>query len=79
MLSCASHSLCATKDKISNIDGVEFYGAIMEPCDAEFVKCLSEEGISSDGGGEIQCFAECCIVQFFLECCKAVGVKGDFD
>lgn len=79
LLYCVSHNLCVMKDKISKIDGVEFYGAIIGPSDVEFVQCVSEEGISSDGGEEFQCFMDCCVVQFLLECCKVVSVKGDFD
>ena len=40
------------KAEVSDVDGIEFDNAIMEACDAELIDCLSEEGISSDGGEE---------------------------
>jgi len=42
VLSCTCHSFCAAKDKIPDLDRVELDGAIMEPCDAELVECISE-------------------------------------
>ena len=79
MFSCVCCSLCATQDEVPDANGVEFDSAIMEACVVELVERLSEKGVSSNGGEEIQCFAKCSNVQFFLECCKAVGVKCHFN
>ena len=79
MLFCACHSFCAVKDKISNPDGVELDGAIMEPCDVEFIERLSEEGITLDRGEEVKSFSKCCVVKLFLERVKAMGTKCYFD
>jgi len=40
------HSFCAAKDEVADPDGVELDDAIMEPCDIEFVECVSGEGIT---------------------------------
>ena len=43
VLSYARHSLYATKDEVSYIDGVELDSIGMEAYDAELVECLAEE------------------------------------
>jgi len=57
---------------------VELDRAIMEPCDSEFMKCLSEEGITSNRGQQIKGFTESRIVKFFLKCGKTMGVECYF-
>ena len=79
MLCYPCHSFYTAKDKISNHDGVELNGVIVEPYEAEFVDRLSGEGISSDRGEEVKSLLECCIVKFFFECGKVMGVECDFD
>lgn len=45
---CDSFSLA--KLQITDHDGMEFDRAIMEPYNADFAKCLSEEGVTSNQG-----------------------------
>jgi len=59
--------------------GWSFNGAIMKPCDTEFVECLSEEGITSGRGVEVESFSKCCVVKLFLECCKAMDAECYFN
>jgi len=50
VLSCTCHSFYPTKDKISDLDGVELDYAIMKSYDSEFVECLSQEGVTLNRG-----------------------------
>ena len=46
VFSCTPYGLGATKDEVSDVDGVEFNYAVMEAYDAELVEYLKEDGIS---------------------------------
>ena len=43
MLCCTCHRLCAVKDKIVDLDGVELNGMVMESRDAELVECFAKK------------------------------------
>jgi len=51
----------------------------MEPCNSEFVECLSEEGITSNRGQEIKSLSKGCVVKFFLERGKEMSVERYFN
>ena len=79
VLSCTCHSFCTVKDKILDLDEVEIDDAVMEPYNAELVKCLSDEQVTSDREKDVKSLSECCIIEFFLEGGKAMCVECYFN
>ena len=52
---------------------------VMKPGNAEFVRCLSKEDITSNRGKEVKSFPKCYIVKFFLERGKTMHVERHFN
>ena len=62
MLVYACYGFSSAKNEVVHLYWLQFYYSVMETCDAEFVKCLSEEGVSSNREEEVLGFSKCGVV-----------------
>ena len=79
MFSGPSYILHAPKNEVAHLNWLHPHRMVVQTCDVQFIESFLKESVIMDGGEEIGAFAECCIVQLFLESIQSVSVKGDLN
>jgi len=74
-----SYGLYVPKNGVAHLNWLHPHRAVVLACDVHFIDSFSKESVATDGGEEIEGFAECCIVQLLLESCQPISVKGDLN